>query len=69
METRPDNERSKNHVYENGTLGFLDSVSFLPFPLLKLSETFGLTATKSCYPHYFNTEENLDYIAPLPDVS
>jgi len=30
---------------------FLDSVSFLPFPLRKLPEAFGLTTTKSWYPH------------------
>ena len=50
-------------------LVFLDSVSFLPFPLRKLPETFGLTASKSWYPHFFNTEENLDYIGPIHDVS
>ena len=48
---------------------FLDSVSFLPFPLRRLPEAFGLTFAKSLYLHYFNTEENLDYIGPLPDVS
>jgi len=48
---------------------FLESVSFLPFSLRWLSEAFGLTVAKSWYPHYFNTEENLDYIGPLPDVS
>jgi len=48
---------------------FLDSVSFLPFPMRKLHEAFGLTASKSWYPHDFNTEENLDYTSPIPDVS
>jgi len=50
-------------------LVFLDSVSFLPFPLRRLLESFGLTVAKSWYLHYFNTEENEDYIGPLPDVS
>jgi hypothetical protein len=50
-------------------LVFLDSVSFLPFPLRKLSEAFGFTAHQSWYFHYFNTEENLDYVGPIPDVS
>jgi len=50
-------------------LVFLDSVSFLPFPLRWLPEVCGLTVAKSWYHHYFNTEENLDYIGPLPDVS
>jgi hypothetical protein len=31
-------------------LVFLDSVSFLPFPVRKLSEAFGFTAHKSWYP-------------------
>jgi len=69
MGTGPGYERSKNHVYENGTPGVLDRVSFLPFPLRRLPEAFSLTVAKSWYPHNFNTEENLDYIGPLPDVS
>ena len=48
---------------------FLDGVSFLSFALSKLPEAFGLRATKSWYPHYFNTEENLDYVRPMPDIS
>ena len=50
-------------------LMFLDSVSFLHCPLRKLPEAFGLTVRKSRYPHYSNTEENLDYVGPKPDVS
>jgi len=50
-------------------LVLLDSVSFLPCWLSKLPEAFGLKVCKSCYPHYFNTEENLDYSGPIPDVS
>ena len=51
-----------------GHLLFLVSVTFVLFPQRKLPEAFGLTASKSLYPHYFNTEENLDYVRPLPDV-
>jgi hypothetical protein len=50
-------------------LVFLDSVNFLPCALRKLPEAFGLQATKSWYHHYFNTEENLDYVGPIPDIS
>jgi len=50
-------------------LVFLDSVSFLLCSLRKLPEAFGLTASKSWYPHYFNTEENLECVGPIPDVS
>jgi hypothetical protein len=48
---------------------FLDSVFFMPLPLRKLPEAFGLTLSKSWYPHYFNTKENLDYVGQYPDVS
>jgi DNA polymerase type B, organellar and viral. len=48
---------------------FIDSISFLPFPLRKLASAFGLSASKAWYPHYFNTEENLNYNGPISDVS
>jgi hypothetical protein len=48
---------------------FLDSACFIPLQLRKLPEAFGLTSSKSWYPHYFNTKENLAYIGPIPDVS
>ena len=47
---------------------FLDSTSFLPMALRKLPKAFGLTASKSLYPHYFNTRSNLDYIGPIPGI-
>jgi len=50
-------------------LVLVENVSFLPCPLRKLPEAFGLNASKSWYPHYFNTEENLDYVGPIPNVS
>ena len=50
-------------------LVLLASVSFLPCALRKLPEAVGLKATKSCYPHYFNIEVNLDYVDPMSDIS
>jgi len=47
---------------------FLDSVSYMPMPLHKLPEAFGLEASMSWYPHYFNTKKNLDYVAPIPTI-
>ena len=47
---------------------FLESVSYLPIPLRKLPEAFRLTASKSWYPHHFNTKANLDYVGPIPDI-
>jgi len=43
-------------------------VSFLPCALRNLPEAFGLQAAKSWYTHYFNTEENLDYVGPMLDI-
>jgi len=48
---------------------FIDSVSYLPMPLRKLPEAFGLSVTKYWYPHYFNTNTNVNYVGPIPDVS
>ena len=47
----------------------LDSASYLPMPLRKLPEAFGLAVTKSWYPHYFNTSANLDYFGPMTDIA
>ena len=48
---------------------FIDSVSYLPMPLCKLPEAFGLSVTKSWYWHYINKNTNLAYIGPFPDIS
>jgi len=48
---------------------FLDSISFLPVALRKLPEAFGLSATKSWYPHLFNTKANLNYVGSIPDMA
>ena len=50
-------------------LMFIDRVSYLHMPIRKLPEAFGLSATKSWYPHYFNEYTILDYVGPIPDVS
>ena len=63
-----DYERNENYMNASVHLVFLDSVSFLPFPLRKLPETFGLTVAKSWYPHYSNTRANLDYVGNIPVI-
>jgi hypothetical protein len=40
----------------------------MPMQLRKLPEAFGLQASKSLYPHLFNTKANLDYVGPIPDI-
>jgi hypothetical protein len=47
----------------------INSVSYLPMPLRKLPEAFGLVTTNSWYPHYFYKDTNLNYVGPIPDVT
>ena len=47
---------------------FLDSISFMPMALRKLPEAFRLSATKSWYPHLFNTKANVNYVGSIPDM-
>ena len=35
----------------------------------KLPELFGISATKSWYPHLFNTRANLNYVGSIPDMA
>jgi hypothetical protein len=49
-------------------LKFIDSYNFLPCALSKLTAAFGLSELKKGYfPHFFNTEENQNYMGPYPD--
>jgi len=68
VDLRIDIKRFKDSQYEDPSIQFLDSVSYMPMPLRKLPEAFGLAASKSWYPHYFNTKTNSDYIGPIPDI-
>jgi hypothetical protein len=47
---------------------FLYFVSYLPMPLRKFLEAFVLSSSKSRFPHYFNTEANLDYVGSIADI-
>ncbi|XP_056022075.1 uncharacterized protein LOC130054965 [Ostrea edulis] len=50
-------------------LRFIDSYNFLPFALAKMPSAFGLTELKKGYfPHFFNTEQNQNYVGPYPDA-
>lgn len=46
---------------------FIDSVNFLKMSLSSFPSAFGLTnVAKGYFPHFFNREENADYIGPMP---
>ena len=42
---------------------------FLPCPLRNLSGAFGPTAANVWFPHYINTQENLNYVGSIPATS
>ena len=46
---------------------FIDSLNFIPMSLAKFPKTFGKTELcKGYFPHFFNKEENQDYVGPIP---
>ena len=47
---------------------FLDWVFYMPMPLRKLLEAFGVQASKSWFTDYFNTKANIDNVGPMPDI-
>jgi len=49
----------------------IHSHNFVASPLSAFPKTFGLyelKKKKGIFPHYFNTNENQNYIGPIPDV-
>ncbi|CAB4029959.1 DNA polymerase [Paramuricea clavata] len=49
---------------------FVDSLSFIPMRLADFPKTFGLNElAKGYFPHLFNTNENQNYVGPLPPTS
>lgn len=53
-----------------GNFKFIDSLSFLPMPLKRLPETFGLSNSlqKGTFPYLFNTIGNENYKGKWPDL-
>ncbi|KAM4028544.1 uncharacterized protein ACNLHF_023858 [Anomaloglossus baeobatrachus] len=47
---------------------FIDSLNFIPMKLSKLPQAMGFSGSKGHFPHFFNTEENQNYVGPLPAV-
>ena len=46
---------------------FIDSLNFIPMGLAKFPKTFGQDELcKGYFPHYFNKDENQEYVGPLP---
>ena len=46
---------------------FIDSLNFIPMALAKFPKTFGQDELcKGYFPHFFNKDENQDYVGPIP---
>ena len=46
---------------------FIDSLNFIPMALAKFPKTFGQEELcKGYFPHFFNKDENQDYVGPIP---
>ena len=46
---------------------FIDSLNFIPMGLAKFPKTFGQDELcKGYFPHYFNKDENQEYVGPIP---
>ena len=46
---------------------FIDSLNFIPMALARFPKTFGQDELcKGYFPHFFNKDENQDYVGPMP---
>ena len=55
--------------FKSGPLKFIDSLCFLPMPLVLFPSTFNLTELKKgFFPHLFNTPDHQQYVGRIPDL-
>ena len=48
---------------------FIDSMNFFPMALSNFPKTFGINELKKgFFPHFFNTQENQNYVGYMPDM-
>lgn len=51
-----------------GKVRLIDSLNYFLKPLAALPAMFNFPEQKGYYPHFFNTDENYNYIGPIPDI-
>ena len=57
--------KKSHHLKIN--IKFIDSLNFIPMALAKFPKTFGQDEMcKGYFPHFFNKDENQDYVGPIP---
>ena len=58
--------KEKRKLFLN-EIKFIDSLNFIPMALAKFPKTFGQDELcKGYFPHFFNKDENQDYVGPIP---
>ena len=56
----------KTHQFKT-RVKFIDSMNFIPMALARFPKTFGQPELcKGYFPHYFNKDENQEYVGPIP---
>ena len=56
----------KSHLF-GLRIKFIDSLNFIPMALAKFPKTFGQDELcKGYFPHFFNKDENQEYVGPIP---
>ena len=56
----------KSHQFKI-RIKFIDSLNFIPMALAKFPKTFGQDELcKGYFPHFFNKDENQEYVGPMP---
>ena len=56
----------KSHQFKI-RIKFIDSLNFIPMALAKFPKTFGQDELcKGYFPHFFNKDENQEYVGPIP---
>ena len=56
----------KSHQFKT-RVKFIDSMNFIPMALARFPKTFGQDELcKGYFPHYFNKDENQEYVGPIP---
>ena len=56
----------KTHQFKT-RIKFIDSLNFIPMALAKFPKTFGQDELcKGYFPHFFNKDENQEYVGPMP---
>ena len=59
--------KTKKSYHLKTKIKFIDSLNFIPMALARFPKTFGQNELcKGYFPHFFNKDENQEYVGPIP---